>query len=117
MTSARSLIISIDRQTLEIMEGGEIVCSYPISTAVKGVGFTMGSYRTPVGRFRVCEKVGEGLAAGTIFKQRVAVGRWRAGAQQRQRPPPAAGGTATSEPASCSVCRRPFERLVSEWGC
>lgn len=79
MTSARSLLISIDRQTLEIMEGGEIVCSYPISTAVKGVGFTMGSYRTPVGRFRVCEKVGEGLAAGTIFKQRVAVGQWRAG--------------------------------------
>jgi phosphoserine phosphatase len=79
MISARRLVVSIDRQTLEIQDEGRVVANYSISTAVKGVGFEVGSYRTPLGKFRICEKIGEGMNTGTIFKQRQAVGQWQPG--------------------------------------
>ena len=52
----------------------------PATTATKGMGFTMNSYRTPTGRFRVAEKIGDGEASCTIFKQRVPAGMWQPGA-------------------------------------
>ena len=43
------------------------------------MGFTMGSYRTPTGRFRIAEKIGAGEAIGTIFKQRIPTSLWQPG--------------------------------------
>lgn len=79
MTPTRRLIVSIDDQTLDVMEEDQCIRRFNISTAAKGMGFTMNSYRTPTGRFRICEKIGDGQPCGTIYKQRVAVGQWQSG--------------------------------------
>src|SRR5438552_3116719 len=47
---------------------------YPISTSRFGIGIQEGSMKTPLGRFRIAEKIGDGAAPGTIFKARVALG-------------------------------------------
>lgn len=70
------LQISMDEQLLRLMRGNECVASFPVSTSAKGMGFEEGSYRTPTGNFRVCEKIGDGEPHGTIFKGRVPVGIW-----------------------------------------
>ena len=80
MSPTRRLVVSIDDQTLKVIEGEQCIHRFDISTATKGMGFTVNSYRTPIGRFRVAEKIGEGEASGTIFKQRTAAGLWLPGA-------------------------------------
>ena len=77
MKPLRRLEVSIDDQTLKFIEGDQCLCSYDVSTAIKGMGFLVDSYRTPTGNFRVCEKIGDGENSGTIFKQRVPVGQWQ----------------------------------------
>jgi phosphoserine phosphatase len=71
------IVVSIDDQNLQVMQGDRCVREFPVSTATKGMGFEDGSYRTPVGRFVVCEKIGDGAAEGTIFKNRVPSGQWQ----------------------------------------
>ncbi len=70
------LHISIDRQLLELRNGDAILRSYPISSASKGVGCQADSYRTPVGRFRIAEKIGADVAWGTVFQSRKPIGLW-----------------------------------------
>ncbi|MEX1116026.1 MAG: HAD-IB family phosphatase [Akkermansiaceae bacterium] len=79
MNPPRRLEVSIDEQTLNVIEGGQCIRQFRVSTAVKGMGFTKDTYRTPIGRFRVCEKIGEGAASGTIFKKRLPAGQWAGG--------------------------------------
>jgi phosphoserine phosphatase len=79
MNSPLHLEVSIDEQILRVIEDGKCTRQFHVSTAVKGVGFVKDTHRTPTGRFRVCEKIGEGAASGTIFKSRVPVGRWVSG--------------------------------------
>jgi phosphoserine phosphatase len=79
MTASRRLVVSIDDQFLRVIEDGVCVRVFPVSTAIKGMGFTKDSYRTPTGLFRICEKTGGGHASGTIFKARVPVGQWLPG--------------------------------------
>ena len=68
--------VSIDRQELTLLAGDKIVQRWPVSTATKGVGFDEGSYRTPTGRLRVCDKIGEGAPVNTIFRGRKPDGTW-----------------------------------------
>ena len=79
MKPTRRLEVSMDDQTLKVIEGEQCIRQFDISTAAKGMGFTMDSYRTPTGRFRVAEKIGAGATSGTIFHARVAVGIWQPG--------------------------------------
>lgn len=79
MNPTRRLEVSIDDQTLKIIEGGQCIRQHDVSTAAKGMGFTVDSYRTPTGRFRISEKIGAGETSGTIFKNRVPVGLWEPG--------------------------------------
>ncbi|HKP92252.1 MAG TPA: L,D-transpeptidase [Chthoniobacterales bacterium] len=62
--------ISVARQELTVREGRKKVTSYPISTSQFGVGNKEGSFKTPTGRFRVAERIGEGMPADTVFKSR-----------------------------------------------
>lgn len=80
MNPTRRLEVSIDDQTLKVIDDEECIRCFDISTATKGMGFTVNSYRTPTGRFRVAEKIGEGETSGTIFKQRNVAGLWPPGA-------------------------------------
>jgi L,D-transpeptidase YbiS len=75
MQSARTKIdVSVGDQRLILIRDGEELRSYPISTSRFGIGTEEGSLKTPLGRFRIAEKIGDGAATGTIFKARVALG-------------------------------------------
>src|SRR5207253_6333432 len=75
MQSARTKIdVSIRDQRLTLTRDGEILRSYPVSSSRFGIGTEEGSMKTPLGRFRIAEKIGDNAAPGTIFKARVALG-------------------------------------------
>lgn len=63
--------ISIRDQRLVLEIGGKPARSYPISSSRFGLGFEVGSRKTPVGQFRVAHKIGDGMPHGTIFRSRV----------------------------------------------
>ena len=62
--------ISIEKQELTLKSGRKKLAAYPISTSRFGVGTKEGSMKTPTGRFRVAEKIGDGMPVGTVFKSR-----------------------------------------------
>ena len=66
--------VNIAAQRAALFEDGQFVKSYRCSTSRFGVGEIMGSSRTPRGLHRIAEKYGDGDPAGTIFKEREAVG-------------------------------------------
>lgn len=68
--------ISVDNQELRLLSDSEPVRIYPISTAEKGVGFQENSHRTPVGNFRIAEKIGAGAPPHTRFTGRQPAGEW-----------------------------------------
>lgn len=72
----QSPLVRIDtrRQTLDLLEGGAVTATYPVSTSKYGVGFEEGSFRTPTGHFRIAEKIGADAPEGMIFRGRVATG-------------------------------------------
>lgn len=72
-SSVRKIHVSISRQELELCEGGRVVQRYPVSTSAFGIGTENGSFKTPTGRFAISEKIGHGVAPGTIFKGRIAI--------------------------------------------
>lgn len=61
------LIVDIARQQLDLLSDGQRVKSYPVSTALKGVGEEKGSYCTPRGLHVVRAKIGAGMAANSVF--------------------------------------------------
>jgi hypothetical protein len=64
------IVISAPEQKLALLEKGKLVAMYPISTSKFGLGDMPGSYRTPLGQLEVADKIGDGAAAGTVFKDR-----------------------------------------------
>src|SRR5213596_1971596 len=70
-TSRTSIHISIRDQQLTVKDDQTPILTYPVSTSRFGIGTKQGSLKTPVGRFRVAEKIGGDTPAGTIFRSRV----------------------------------------------
>jgi len=62
--------ISVRRQRLVLKSGRTKLAEYPISTSQFGLGSKEGSFKTPTGKFRIAEKIGDGMPAGTVFKSR-----------------------------------------------
>jgi lipoprotein-anchoring transpeptidase ErfK/SrfK len=71
----RHLLVDVARQILEMIEGEVVTATWPVSTSRFGLGFEEGSFRTPTGRFRIAEKIGEDAPAGMIFRSRIATGK------------------------------------------
>jgi len=71
----KKIRVSVSRQRLFLYEGGEAVREYPVSTAKKGTGNRIGSYRTPLGLHRVSALIGDGAESGTVFVGRRDTGR------------------------------------------
>jgi len=63
----RSLHISICEQILAVVEEGETVRRFPVSTSAWGPGERADSLCTPRGAHVVCEKIGDGLPAGAVI--------------------------------------------------
>jgi lipoprotein-anchoring transpeptidase ErfK/SrfK len=70
-TTRPTIHISVRDQLLRLKCDDKILGSYPVSTSRFGVGSEEGSMKTPIGRFRIAEKIGADLPAGTIFQSRV----------------------------------------------
>jgi len=69
-----TVVVSVAEQKLALMRNGEIVRIYPVSTSRFGIGDAYGTYRTPLGRLRVSDKIGDGLAAGAVIRHRSPTG-------------------------------------------
>ncbi len=68
--SSLELVISVAEQRLALVEDGLIVRKFPISTSKFGLGDGLNSYKTPLGRLRVCVKLGAQLPEGAVFRRR-----------------------------------------------
>ena len=62
--------VSVSKQELTLKSGRKKLAAYPISTSRFGLGSKEGSMKTPTGRFRIAEKIGDGMPLGTVFKSR-----------------------------------------------
>ncbi|MBV8898938.1 MAG: L,D-transpeptidase [Verrucomicrobia bacterium] len=64
------IVIRLDRQRLYLCRGEEVLQSYPISSSRFGAGCEPGSFKTPLGRFEIAEKVGGDQPLNTVFRGR-----------------------------------------------
>ncbi|HWL54903.1 MAG TPA: L,D-transpeptidase [Chthoniobacteraceae bacterium] len=64
------VLISVAEQRLKVLYNGTAVASYPISTSRFGLGDAPRSYKTPLGAFSICSKVGDNLPLGAVLKGR-----------------------------------------------
>ncbi len=64
------LLISVRDQRMVVLDEGEFVAAYPISTSKFGLGSDPNSNRTPLGRFKIREKIGDDLPIGAVLKSR-----------------------------------------------
>ena len=71
----RALVVDPDSQRLFLVRNNRIEATYPVSTSLKGIGNQDGSYQTPIGTHRICEKYGENSPVGTIFRARKNTGK------------------------------------------
>ncbi len=62
--------VSISLQQLTLIDNSKVIKSYPVSTAIKGIGQNKNSLQTPLGLHYIRAKIGKGLPAFTIFKGR-----------------------------------------------
>ncbi len=70
-TKMKHIHVSIRDQLLTLKEDETPVRTYPVSTSRFGIGTEKGSLKTPIGRFRVAEKIGGEMPSDTIFQSRV----------------------------------------------
>jgi len=68
--SQHQIVVSVRDQKLALLEQGNLLATYPVSTSKFCVGDRCGSYGTPLGRFAVAQKIGDGAPIGTVFKDR-----------------------------------------------
>jgi lipoprotein-anchoring transpeptidase ErfK/SrfK len=69
----KEIHVSIRDQLLTLKDDETSVRTYPVSTSRFGIGAEEGSFKTPIGRFRITEKIGGETPTGTIFRSRVAL--------------------------------------------
>ena len=62
--------ISIKNQRLNLINDNQLVKSYLISTALKGIGQKKDSFQTPIGLHYIRAKIGKGLPALSILESR-----------------------------------------------
>jgi hypothetical protein len=68
------VLISVPEQRLAVVCDGQLVARYPVSTSRYGTGDNYGSYKTPLGQLRVCDKIGADLIPGAVIHHRAATG-------------------------------------------
>jgi lipoprotein-anchoring transpeptidase ErfK/SrfK len=64
------IVVSVHDQKLALLEKGNLVATYPISTSKFALSDRPGSYGTPLGELEIANKIGDGAPAGTVFKDR-----------------------------------------------
>ena len=64
------IVISAHDQKLALLDRGNLMAIYPVSTSKFGLGDWRGSRFTPLGRMQIAEKIGDNAPPGTVFKSR-----------------------------------------------
>ena len=64
------IVVSARDQKLALLDRGNVMAIYPVSTSKFGLGDWRGSRFTPLGRMQVAEKIGDNAPPGTVFKSR-----------------------------------------------
>ena len=64
------IVISAREQKLAVLERGNLMAIYPVSTSKFGLGDWPGSSCTPLGELEVAKKIGDHATPGTVFKDR-----------------------------------------------
>lgn len=67
-----SINISINKQSLILLNSNSVLKKFDISSAKNGIGQNYNSYKTPIGKHIIIEKSGENAPINTSFKNRVA---------------------------------------------
>jgi hypothetical protein len=62
--------VNVATQTMFVQCANGFSKEYTISTSAKGIGNQSGSYKTPLGKHNICEKIGDSAPLYTIFKDR-----------------------------------------------
>ena len=63
-------MVSAREQKLALVEKGNVIATYPVSTSKFCLSDRPGSYGTPLGELEVASKIGDGAPAGAVFKNR-----------------------------------------------
>ncbi len=66
--------IRVDDQILDWMRADSVICSYPCSTAAKGMGEQKNSGQTPRGWHVIRARIGQGMPLGSVFVGRRSTG-------------------------------------------
>jgi len=64
------IVISTRDQKLALLDRGNLMALYPVSTSKFGLGDSRGSRFTPLGQLQIAEKIGDSAPSGTVFKDR-----------------------------------------------
>ncbi|MFT5465856.1 MAG: L,D-transpeptidase YbiS [Verrucomicrobiales bacterium] len=72
--ASRKIEVSVAQQLLRLYEDDQVLGEWPVSTSKFGEGYEEGSYKTPLGKFKVAEEFGDDQPIGTIFKSRLPIG-------------------------------------------
>lgn len=83
--TARLLLVSIERQTLELYSDGKLVRKFDVSTSKNPPSCLENSFGTPSGLHRIAEKIGSDAPLGAVFKGRVDTGSryWELSAEEQ----------------------------------
>jgi len=64
------IVISTREQKLALLDRGNVMAIYPVSTSKFGLGDWRGSRFTPLGQLQIAEKIGGDAPPGAVFKDR-----------------------------------------------
>jgi lipoprotein-anchoring transpeptidase ErfK/SrfK len=64
------IVISTREQKLALLDRGNLMAIYPVSTSKFGIGDWPGSRYTPLGQLEIAEKIGDNAPPGAVFKDR-----------------------------------------------
>src|SRR5205809_6487747 len=64
------IVVSTRDQKLAVLDRGNLMATYPVSTSKFGLGDRPGSRFTPLGQLQIAEKIGGNALPGTVFKDR-----------------------------------------------
>src|SRR5215813_4981528 len=64
------IVVSTHEQKLALLDRGNVVAIYPVSTSKFGLGDWRGSRYTPLGKMQIAQKIGDSAPSGAVFKDR-----------------------------------------------
>lgn len=64
------IVVSTREQKMALLDHGNVLAIYPVSTSKFGLGDSRGSRATPLGKMQVAQKIGDNAPSGAVFKDR-----------------------------------------------